>query len=65
MLHQAVMKPEPKISGFMNHHLVASISSQYALQSFPGPWNAGAEQLQLHSPNGYVPPNFMQVDPDK
>src|SRR5512135_3163245 len=66
MRHQAVMKPEPKISGFIDRlHLVASISSQYALQCFPVPWNAGAEQLQLHCPNGYVPPNFMQVDPDK
>src|SRR5271157_3411276 len=66
MGHQAVMKPEPKISGFIDRlYLVASISSQYALQSFPGPWDAGAEQFQVQRPNGYVPPDFMQVDSDK
>jgi hypothetical protein len=66
MLYQMVMKPEPKISGFIDRlQLMASIASQDALQCFPGPWDAGAEQLQVHRPNGYVPPVFMQVDPDK
>jgi hypothetical protein len=38
------MKPEPKISGFIDRlQLIASIASQEALQSFPVPWDAGAE----------------------
>jgi hypothetical protein len=66
MSHQAVMKPETKISGFIDRlQAMANISSQYALQSFPGPWNAGAEHLYVESPDGYVPPVLMQVDPDK
>jgi hypothetical protein len=66
MLHQAVMKPEPKISGFIDRlQLMPSVSSQYTLERLPVPWNAGAEQLQVHCPNGYVPPDFMQVDSDK
>ena len=66
MSHQAVMEPETKISGFIDRlQLTASISSQYPLQSFPSPWNAGAEQLYVKSPDGYVLPVFMQVDPDK
>jgi hypothetical protein len=32
MLHQAVMKPEPKISGFIDRlQLMSSVSSQYTL----------------------------------
>jgi hypothetical protein len=66
MCHQAVMKPEPKISGFIDRlQLMASISSQYALQCFPVPWNTGAEHFYVEGLDGYVPPNFMQVDPDK
>ena len=66
MSHQAVMKPEAKISGFVDRlQLMSSIASQDALQSLPGPWNAGAEQLYVESPDGYVPSVFMQVDPDK
>jgi len=62
MSHQAVMKPEAKISGFIDRlHLMSSIASQDALQSLPGPWNAGAGKLQVHRSNGYVPPVFMQV----
>jgi hypothetical protein len=49
--HQAVMKPEPKISGFIDRlHGMAGIMSQYSLQSFPGPWNAGAAQLYVKGP---------------
>jgi len=66
LFHQAVMKPEPKISGFIDRlHLIASISSQNALQGFPGSWDAGAEQLYVKSPDGYMPPVLMQVDADK
>jgi hypothetical protein len=66
MSHQAVMKPEPKISGFIDRlKLKARISSQHALQSFPVPRNAGAKQLYLKRPDGYMPPVLMQVDPDK
>jgi len=60
------MKPEAKISGFIDRlQLMSSIPSQDTLQSSPGPWNAGAKQLYLESPDGYVPPVLMQVDPDK
>jgi hypothetical protein len=66
MLNQAVMKPEPKISGFIDRlQLMSSVSSQYTLERLPVPWNAGAKQLQVHRPNGYVPPDFMQVNSDK
>ena len=50
------MQPESKISGFIGRHLImASISGQNAVQSFPFPGNAGAEQLYVKSPNGCVP----------
>lgn len=50
------MKPESKISGFIGRHLImASISGQ----------DTAAEQLYVKSPDGYVPPVLMQVDPDK
>ncbi len=66
MSHQAVMKPEPKISGFIDRlQLMARIASQDELQSFPGPWNAGTEQLYVNSPDRYVPPLFVQINPDK
>ena len=60
------MKPETKIFGFIDRlQLMASISSQDALQSLPGPGNAGAEHLYIKRPDGYVPPVLMQVNPDK
>ncbi len=31
------------------------------VQSFPVPWNTGAEPLYVKMPNGYVPPVLMQV----
>jgi hypothetical protein len=66
MVHQAVMKPEPKISGFIDRlHLVASISRQYSVQGFPGSWKTAAEHLDVEGPNGYMPPVLMQVDADK
>jgi len=66
LLNQAVMKPEPQISGFIDRlQFIASIASQRALQSFPGSWDAGTEQLHVKSPNGYMPPVLMQVDADK
>jgi len=66
MFHQAVMKPEPKISGFIDRlELMASISSQYTLQGFPGPGNAGAENLCVQGPDGYVPPLLVKINPDK
>ena len=59
------MKPDSKISGFIDRLLtMANISDQNAVQNFPIPWNAGAEQLYVTSPNSYVPPVLMQVDPD-
>jgi len=66
MGYQAVMKPEAKISGFIDRlQAMFRIASQDTLQSFPGPWNTGAEQLYVNSPDGYMPPVLMQVDADK
>jgi hypothetical protein len=66
MLHQAVMKPEAKISGFIDRlQSMSRVSSQDSLERFPVPWDAGAEQLQVHRTTGYMPPVFMQVYPDK
>jgi hypothetical protein len=57
MIHQGVYEAGSKISGFIDRHLImASISGQNAVQSFPVPWNAGAEQLYVKSPDGYWPP---------
>jgi len=62
MRHQAVMKPEPKISGFIDRlQLVTAVARQYSLQRFPGPWDAAAEHLDVEGPDGYVPPMLMQV----
>jgi hypothetical protein len=66
MRHQAVMKPEPKISGFIDRlQLVTAVARQYSLQRFPGPWDAAAENLDVEGPDGHVPPMLMQVDADK
>ncbi len=66
MLYQAVMKPEPKISGFIDRLPgVAVVASQYSLQSLPGPGNAGAEYLYVEGPDGYVPPQLVEINPDK
>jgi hypothetical protein len=55
-----------KISGFIDRlQSMTGIAIQDTAQSFPVPWNAGAEQLYVKSPDGYVPPDLMQVDPDK
>ena len=32
---------------------------------FPGPRDAGAEQLKVDRANGNMPPVLMRVDPDK
>src|SRR3974390_3381224 len=66
MSHQAVMKPEAKISGFIDRlQLMSSISSQDALQSLPGSWDAGAEHLYIECPDGYVPSVLVDINPDK
>jgi len=59
------MKPESKISGFIDRlQGMAGIASQDSVQSFPGPWNAGAEQLYVEGPDGYVPPLLVEINAD-
>jgi hypothetical protein len=62
---QVVVQPESKISRFIHRLFLAFvIPAEELLKGFPGPRDTPGEQLHVLCPNGDMPLESMQVDPD-